>query len=208
MSTPLRGRQAEAMRNDERILQAAREVFLADPNATVAAVAERAGVGIGALYRRYRNKEDLIRKLAADGLDRYIAGAEAALADGVDPWAAFAAFMRRSLDAGANALSLHFAGSFTSSDELNEAGRRGYELTQEIIQRARDAGVLRPDIEVGDLHMIFEQLQSINLGDPERTHQLRHRYLALILDALRTPEPSSLPGPAPSWTEMRDRYDG
>ena len=55
------GRQAEAARNDQRILEAARAVSLADPGAPVSAVAERAGVGIGGLYRRYRSKEDLLR---------------------------------------------------------------------------------------------------------------------------------------------------
>jgi AcrR family transcriptional regulator len=57
---PLRGRRAEAARNDQRILDAAREVFVADPGAPIAAVAKRAGVGIGALYRRYASKEELL----------------------------------------------------------------------------------------------------------------------------------------------------
>src|SRR5919107_4104663 len=91
--TPLSGRRAEAARNDQRILDAAREVFVADPDAPIAAVAKRAGVGIGALYRRYASKEELLRRLCAEGLQRYIAEAEAALADQGDPWAAFADFM-------------------------------------------------------------------------------------------------------------------
>ena len=66
------GRRAQAARNDERILEAAREVFVADPGAPIAAVAERAGVGIGALYRRYASKEELLRELGAEGLTRYI----------------------------------------------------------------------------------------------------------------------------------------
>ena len=52
---------------DERILQAARDVFLADPEAPVAAVAARAGVGISALYRRFESKEDLVRRVAGAG---------------------------------------------------------------------------------------------------------------------------------------------
>src|ERR671915_562143 len=62
----LPGRQAEAARNDQRILDAARAVFTADPNAPISAVAERAGVGISALYRRYAGKEDLLRRLCGD----------------------------------------------------------------------------------------------------------------------------------------------
>ena len=86
--TPMSGRRAEAARNDERILDAARAVFVADPAAPIAAVAEQAGVGISALYRRYASKEELLRRLCADGLVAYLAAAEEALADEGDPWEA------------------------------------------------------------------------------------------------------------------------
>ena len=49
-SRPLSGRRAQAARNDELILQAARAVFVSDPSAPISAVAERAGVGISPLY--------------------------------------------------------------------------------------------------------------------------------------------------------------
>ena len=71
MTRALSGRQAQAARNDEVILAAARAVFVADPSAPISAVAERAGVGISALYRRYASKEELLRKLCSDGLARY-----------------------------------------------------------------------------------------------------------------------------------------
>jgi AcrR family transcriptional regulator len=69
VSTPLSGRRKQAARNDGIILDAARAVFVADPTAPIAAVAERAGVGISALYRRHGSKEDLLRRLCGDGLD-------------------------------------------------------------------------------------------------------------------------------------------
>src|SRR5919107_3972371 len=71
----LSGRRAQAARNDELIMDAAREVFVADPTAPIAAVAERAGVGISALYRRFGSKEDLLRRLCAEGQRQYIAEA-------------------------------------------------------------------------------------------------------------------------------------
>ena len=72
---------------------------VADPKAPIHAVAERAWVGIGALYRRYGSKEDLLRRLCADSLRLYVAEAEAALAEGGVPREAFAGFMRRVVDA-------------------------------------------------------------------------------------------------------------
>ena len=198
------GRSAEAARNDERILAAARAVFLADPGAPVAAVAQRAGVGVGGLYRRYRSKEDLLLRLAADGLDRYLAEAETALADDGDPWEAFAAFMRRCVDAETSSITRRLAGRFTPTPELQDAGRRAYELTQRLLHRTKAAGALRLDVEVADLTLLFELLQGVDAG--ERSGELRRRYLALLLDALRMPGAEPLPGPAPSWAELSARY--
>src|SRR4029453_17207143 len=94
-TVPMSGRRAQAARNDQLILEAARQVFVADPTAPIGAVADRAGVGMSALYRRYRSKEELLARLASDGLRRYIAEAEVALSDDGDPWAAFVGFMGR-----------------------------------------------------------------------------------------------------------------
>ena len=101
----LSGRRAQAARNDERILDAAREVFVADPAAPIAAVAERAGVGISALYRRYPSKEELLGTLCAIGQDVYLAEVERALADDGDPWDAYVTFLHRIVDADTHALT-------------------------------------------------------------------------------------------------------
>jgi AcrR family transcriptional regulator len=204
---PLSGRRAQAARNDQRILEAARAVFTADPEAPIAAVAARAGVGIAALYRRYRSKEELLQRLALDGLRGYIAETEAALADDGDPWEAFASFLRRSLDSGAGSLTVRLAGAFTPTEELQRAGRDAHAATQRLLDRAKAAGALHPDITVGDISLLLEQLQAVQVADPDRTRQLRHRYLALLLDALHRPA-TPLPGPAPSWEEISRRYDG
>jgi AcrR family transcriptional regulator len=206
-SIPLSGRRAEAARNDRKILEAAREVFVADPEAPISRVAERAGVGIGALYRRYASKEDLLRRLCADGLRRYIAEAEAALAYEDDPWNAFSDFMRRIVDADTHSLTLRLAGTFTPTEELYKDSREAQELNVRLIERTRDAGAIRSDVVVDDLSLLFEQLAAIRVADQERTSQLRHRYLALLLDALHSPSGSTLPGPPPSWGEISQRWE-
>ena len=115
---PLSGRRAQAARNDHTILDAARQVFLTDPAAPIAAVAQRAGVGMSALYRRYPSKHALLAHLAGDGLRRYRTAAEAALADDHDPWAAFTGFMARIVDADTHSLTLRLAGTFTPTTDL------------------------------------------------------------------------------------------
>jgi AcrR family transcriptional regulator len=203
---PMSGRRAEAARNDQRILDAARAVFVADPGAPIAAVAEHAGVGISALYRRYASKEDLLRRLCADGLRTYIAAAEEALADDGDPWEAFAGFMRRIVDADTHSLTSRLAGTFTPTDELNRDAAIGQELNERLFERTMAAGAIRPDLDVNDLSMVFEQVASVRFEDEARTSQLRHRYLALLLEAMRGPAAAPLPGPPPTWRELVERW--
>jgi AcrR family transcriptional regulator len=205
-STPLSGRRAEAARNDQRILDAARAVFVADPGAPIAAVAEHAGVGISALYRRYASKEELLRRLCGDGLKVYIAAASEALADDGDPWEAFARFMRRVVDADTHSLTSRLAGTFTPTEELGRDAAAAQELNERLFERTRAAGAIRPDLDVNDLSMVFEQVASVRLGDAGRTGQLRHRYLALLLEAMHAPAATPLPGPPPTWRELTARW--
>jgi AcrR family transcriptional regulator len=204
--TALSGRKAQAARNDARILESARAVFLADPGAPISAVAEHAGVGISALYRRYDGKEALLRKLCTDALEGYVAAGEAAVADDGDPWQAFATFMERIVDAGAGSLAQRLAGTFTPDEALLALAQRAQALNVAIVDRAVAAGVFRPGIEVGDIGLVFEQIAAVALGDDERTRQLRRRYLALALDGLHRPDGEPLPGTAPTWQEISARW--
>lgn len=205
---PLSGRQAQAARNDRLILEAARAVFIDDPSAPISAVAERAGVGISALYRRYASKEELLRRLCRDGLDRYVGAIEAALADEGDAWEAFAGFMRRAVDADTNSLTVRLAGTFTPTEDLYREAARAQELNHRLFERVRASGAIRADAVVDDISFVLEQMASIRVADPRRTLELRHRYLALALDALRAPAATApLPGPPPTWEDVTQRWN-
>src|SRR3954468_10095762 len=137
--TALPGRRAQAARNDFVILDAARQVFLVDPKAPITHVAERAGVGISALYRRYPSKEFLLCRLCHDGLRTYIAEAEAADEE-PDGWAALTGFLCRVVDADVHSLTVHLAGTFTPTDEMGADARRANELSPAPFARARGTG--------------------------------------------------------------------
>jgi len=203
---PLSGRRAQARRNDVRIREAAREVFTADPEAPMSAVAARAKVGISALYLRYRNKEDLLRQVAHDGLQQYLDIAEEAAADERDAWTVFASFMERLLEAQTVAITMNLAGTFTPNEELYVMATRSGELNEQIVSRAKESGGLRADVTQDDLSLILEQVSTIRLGGPKRTRELRRRYLALFLDGLRTDQATPLPGPPPESTELASRW--
>jgi AcrR family transcriptional regulator len=201
----LPGRRGQAARNDLVILEAAREVFLADAKAPIAAVAERAGVGISALYRRYPGKEDLLRRLCHDGLLLFIAEAEAAALE-PDGWAALTGFLRRVVDADVHSLTVHLAGTFTPTPEMHAAAVRADELVTELVARAHASGRLRRDVVVHDVPMILEGCAAVRADDPERTRQLRRRHLALLLDGLGLATDEPLPGPPPVPGELSGRW--
>jgi AcrR family transcriptional regulator len=205
-SPSMKGRAAEAARNDHKILESARAVFVADPGAPISAVARHAGVGIGALYHRYESKEILLQTLAATSLQRYIDTVEAALADAGDPWQVFVTFMHDVVDTDTQSLAQRLAGTFTPTPELRQAAERGQRLNVALFERTRNAGVLRPDFTVGDMSFVLEMVMTIRLADRERSQQLRHRYLSLLLDAVHHLDGDPLPGPAPGWAELAERW--
>jgi len=204
----LSGRRGQAAQNDERILAAAREVFIADADAPISAVASRAGVGISALYRRYPSKEDLLRQLCADGLRLYVEEAEATLADDGDPWEALAAFLRRIVAADVHSLTVRLAGTFSPTADMFGDARRSGELNEQLIARTKAHGDLRDDVTPEDLALVLEMVAAIRpgvFGDDERTAELRQRYLALCLDGLRERR-ERLPGPPPTDEELGRRW--
>lgn len=203
----LSGRRAQAARNDKLILDAARTVFVADPDAPISAVADRAGVGISALYRRYESKEELLRHLAGEALQRYIAAVERALDSDDDPWELFAEFLREVVDADTHSLTLALAGTFESTPELDRAAEYSQELNQRLFDRTTAAGEVRDGLVVNDLSFIFEQLAAVRGGDEQRTRELRQRYLALLLDAIHDTAAPPLPGAPPTWEEIAERWE-
>lgn len=207
MTAPLSGRKAQAARNDRVIVKAAREVFVADPTAPVAAVAERAGVGISALYRRYPSKEDLLRKLCADGLALYTQIVETAVEDLGDPWTAFETCMRKVVDADTHSITLALAGRFKPSPELYAMSERAGVANRALMARMHLTGVVREDLDAADLGALFEQLAALHVDDPARTRELRQRYLTVILDGIRTPATTTpLPYGPPTLKERGDRW--
>lgn len=201
----LSGRRSQAAQNDSLILAAARDVFLADPKAPIAAVAARAGVGISALYRRHPSKEDLLRQLCHDGLRRFIEVAESASAE-PDGWRAFTDFLRRLVDADVHSLTVHLAGTFAPTAEMNRDAQRANTLAAGLVDRAQRSGRLRADVVTQDVGLLLEGCAAIRVPDAERTRQLRRRHLALLVAGLSAAGDPPLPGPAPEPDEMSWRW--
>ncbi|GAB2824593.1 TetR/AcrR family transcriptional regulator [Actinocorallia aurea] len=204
-TSPAGGRKAEAARNDRTVINAAREVFFEQGlDAPMSAIAERAGVGMGSLYRRFPSKDALARHLCTLSMEGTLAGAERALAEEPDGWSALVRFMSDSLDCGVGIMA-RFAGSFPVTPEMVELSRRGSAAMQAVLDRAAAEGSLRPGVCPGDLVLLLQLLAATHTPDPVRTAELRARYLALALDGLRA-GPAPLPGPPPTWPEIASRW--
>jgi AcrR family transcriptional regulator len=195
------GRARQAARNNVTILAAAREVFLEDKRAPISAVAERAGVGISALYRRYAGKEDLLRTLCHDGLRIFIEQAERAAGE-PDDWTAFETFLRGVVEADVHSLTVHLAGTFAPTAEMDADAVRAGELATMLFERARPQ--MRAQAVPADLTMLLEMCAAVRLPDQARTAELRRRYLTVLLDGLRAG--GELPGPSPTGAELSWRW--
>lgn len=196
-------RRPRAERNDRALLQAAREVVAEDgAHASVAAIAARAGVGIGSLYRRYRTKEALFQHLALLSLEHWNAAAERALADD-DPWRGLAGFVTACAEFGQGTLG-PVAGTITVTDAMTAASTHGDELLEALVARAHDARVLRPDATALDISLLIEQLGRSPLLDQLRrqgrtellpaAEEARRRLVAIAVSGLRRGAPAGAAG--------------
>jgi AcrR family transcriptional regulator len=181
--------RADAERNRRRILVAAAEVFAERGlHATMDEVAERAGVGVGTVYRRFPNRDELIQALFEDRLEQFVALTEACLAD-PDPWGGLVAFLERTLelqaaDRGLKEL-LHRHAHVRSEDRLPQIRERVEAVLDQLLERARAAGQLRADVVATDLPMISIMIgAAADLAQAEAP-ELWRRYLLLVIDGLR-----------------------
>jgi len=194
-------RRADAARNDARILAAAREVFIEyGPDAPVSVIAERAGVGMGTLYRRYPSKEDLMRALTMATMEDTRRTAEEACAH-PDPWAGFTGFLEACVEAGVDG-SPRVTGSFTVTEEILQASRRAREAVQRLVDRAQAAGVLRADVNAHDIALVLGVLRELRVAHRDRDPALRRRFTAIVLDGLRPAAARPLPAPPAGWDDV------
>jgi AcrR family transcriptional regulator len=196
--TGTRGRQQEAARNDRKVLDAAREVFATQGwDAPVSAVAERAGVGMGTLYRRYGSKTELLQRLCVLAMEQNIAAAEQSLAMD-DPWDALSSYVHACVGFSAGAFA-PLAGTLQVTDEMISTARRGSRLLARLVKHSQASGALRSDVTATDLSCVIEQFSrpSANPG-ALFDHLPQARTLAIALDGLRPEGAHPLPGPAPS----------
>ncbi|GGM04065.1 TetR family transcriptional regulator [Streptomyces fumigatiscleroticus] len=198
--------RADALRNRERIVAAAREMFVEHgPDVPLDEVARRAGVGNATVYRNFPDRDALVREVVCSVMDRTARAAERALAETGDAFEALERFVHASADERIGALCPMVTSTFDQFHPDLEAVRARVErLIAEIMDRARAAGQLRPDVGVGDLMVAVSQLSRPPAGtECFRADRFVHRHLQLLLDGLRAPVRSVLPAAAVTLEDLR-----
>jgi AcrR family transcriptional regulator len=199
--------RADARRNRERIMAAAREVFERDgAAAALEEIARRAGVGIATLYRHFPDRAALVRAVALELTVRVAAEAEAALAEEPDAASALARYLHRALDAGIAALLPALLDDLPLSDpEFRRAQDAGAGPVRRMLEQAQAAGDVRPDLAFGDLGLLL-----IRLGrplpapiPPELNRLVAHRQLDLALAGMRAIGAAPLSGPGLALADLR-----
>ena len=180
---PERAQRADARRNRERVLEAARTCMARDgTDAQVEEIARAACVGIGTVYRHFPTKDDLIEALAMERFERLADVARAALAND-DAWGAFEEFMCASAQiqsedrALSQVLTSRPETMGRAADSVDMLG-----LVGELMDRGKRAGAIREDADPHDVPMLMCALA----GTYRNPYTNPDRYVRIVLDGLRT----------------------
>jgi AcrR family transcriptional regulator len=198
--------RADALRNRERIVTAAREMFVEfGPYVPLDEIARRAGVGNATVYRNFPDREALALEVVCSVMDRTAEAAEAALTESGDAFEALSRFVHASVDERIGALCPMLQGAFDQHHpDLDASRQRLEDLVESLMDRARRAGQLRPDVAVGDVMVAAAQLSRPLAGVMCLSiDRFVHRHLQLFLDGLRAPARSELPGTAVTMEALR-----
>jgi AcrR family transcriptional regulator len=179
--------RADAMRNYERLVTAARVVFAQQGGgASMEAIAKEAGVGVGTLYRHFPKRIDVVEAVYREDVDELVSVAESAVAE-LEPWPAVAAwleaFVRYAIGKRRFLTELHEA--FEKNPDLRIASRERIEGAIDIVlTRAQDAGAVRTDLDGPDLMQLLGSMCMSATLTPEQSQRL----LVMIEDGLHPPK--------------------
>jgi AcrR family transcriptional regulator len=174
-----RPRRADARRNYDALLAAAREAFTAHgADASLEDIARRAGVGVGTLYRNFPTREALIEAVY---VDEVVALQQAARdVASLEPWEALRSWLGRYIEYVGTKKALIEV--LNKQSEVMQACRTMlYDAGGPVVERGQRAGVVRPDTSIGDIVRLVSAVAGVAYEDDAQ----RDRLVGLTIDALR-----------------------
>jgi AcrR family transcriptional regulator len=179
-----RPKRADARRNYDKVLAAAREAFAEGGESTaLEEIARRAGVGIGTLYRNFPNRQALLETLYLEEVEGICRMAEEQR-DSADPWEALTNWFERFIGyiATKQALAAELTNYLDRDAQLFKSSRAAlWAAGEPLLTRAQEAGVVRPDAEIGDVMHMVMGIAKVPAADPSQTTHI----VRMALDGLR-----------------------
>jgi AcrR family transcriptional regulator len=178
-----RPKRADARRNYDKLVAAAREAFTeADRSAALEDIARRAGVGIGTLYRHFPARADLIEAVYVEEVDGLCHSAED-LGE-LPPWDALVGWLHRFIGYVATKQALAeelFAVADRDAQVFKTCRSAFYRAGEPLLTRAQASGDVRPDVTINDVVQMVGGIAKISAADPADVE----RILSIALDGLR-----------------------
>jgi AcrR family transcriptional regulator len=192
------GLRADAERNRQRLIAAAREVFAQRGlEVPIEDVARHAGVGVATLYRRFPTRAELIAGAFEAKMAAYADAVARALAE-PDPWVGFCNYLQRvcamqAEDRGfANVLTM----TFPTAKRFEAERDRAYHGIVELIARAKAAGKLRADFSPEDLVMLLMANAGVVAATADAAPDVWRRFVAYMIQAFHATNAAPLPPPS------------
>jgi AcrR family transcriptional regulator len=179
-----RPKRADARRNYDKVLAAAREAFAEGGESTaLEEIARRAGVGIGTLYRNFPNRQALLETLYLEEVEGICRMAEEQR-ESADPWEALTSWFERFIGyiATKQALAAELTNYLDRDAQLFKSSRAAlWAAGEPLLTRAQEAGLVRPDAEIGDVMHMVMGIAKVPAADPRQTEHI----VRIALDGLR-----------------------
>ena len=178
-----RPKRADARRNYEKVLEAAREAFAQGGESTsLEEIARRAGVGIGTLYRHFPSRQALLEALYLDEVEEV--SRSAAALEGEEPWEALNLWFERFIGyiGTKQALAAELLNYLDHDAPLFQVCRASlFDAGEPLLKRAQEAGAVRPDVNIAEVIQMVVGIAKIPTTDPAQTEHI----LRIALDGLR-----------------------
>jgi AcrR family transcriptional regulator len=183
--------RVDAEHNRRHIVAIAREAFAADGlELSMREIARRADLGVATLYRHFPARPDLIKAVLDDQVAQCGAEMQAALAD-PNPWHALSATIHRFAERQVRDRGLNEAllGSHVAGLAFAEQRRAHAKGLEQLVERARDAGALRPEMTAQDVRVGLSAIASFRALPPEKANTAIQRLEGLLIAGLSNPQP-------------------
>ncbi|MBS2537435.1 TetR/AcrR family transcriptional regulator [Catenulispora sp. NF23] len=200
--------RADARRNRERLLDAARDVFVErGPDASLEEIARRSDVGIATLYRHFVDRNTLMHTVVLHALTSTAEAAERARREHADPLEALAAYIHAVIDLRTSAVIPALLGAIDLDEpQIRQARTTSARLVEELLETAQRSGRLRADTAFADIGLVLVRC-SQKLPGPfteDAQQVLAHRHADLLIAGLTAgPAQRPLSGPAMDLAELR-----